>query len=70
MCVEDDVEFPLFANNDEFTFTPEKASAYISDEEILSDDEVHTTQPVMQFFEADNFHLCSHFKVFNFFIFR
>ncbi|GKC88022.1 hypothetical protein Tco_1148671, partial [Tanacetum coccineum] len=39
MCVEDDVEFPIFANNDEFTFTPEKASAYYSDEEILSDDE-------------------------------
>ncbi|GKB67751.1 hypothetical protein Tco_0929163 [Tanacetum coccineum] len=39
MCVEDDVEFPIFANNDEFTFTPEKASAYHSYEEILSDDE-------------------------------
>ncbi|GJY75756.1 hypothetical protein Tco_0480872 [Tanacetum coccineum] len=39
MCVEDDVEFPIFANNDEFTFTPEKASASNSDEEILSDDD-------------------------------
>ncbi|GJW18098.1 hypothetical protein Tco_0025534 [Tanacetum coccineum] len=39
MCVEDDVEFPFFANNDEFTFTPEKAFASNSDEEILSDDE-------------------------------
>ena len=27
MCVEDDVEFPLFADNDEFTFTLEKAYA-------------------------------------------
>ncbi|GKA69694.1 hypothetical protein Tco_0775758, partial [Tanacetum coccineum] len=39
MCFEDDVEFPIFANNDEFTFTPEKASASNSDEEILSDDD-------------------------------
>nr|GEU79160.1 potassium transporter [Tanacetum cinerariifolium] len=39
MCIEDDVEFPIFVNNDEFTFTPEKASAYNSDEEIISDDE-------------------------------
>lgn len=43
MCVEDDVEFPLFANNDEFTFTLEKASAYNSDEETRCSFTVHNS---------------------------
>ncbi|XP_024980826.1 uncharacterized protein LOC112517674 isoform X1 [Cynara cardunculus var. scolymus] len=38
--VEDDVEFPFFANKCEFTYTPQNASACNSDEEILSDNEV------------------------------
>ncbi|KAI3506654.1 hypothetical protein L1887_21215 [Cichorium endivia] len=40
MWVEDDVEFPYFANKSKFTYNPQGASACNSDEEILSDNEV------------------------------
>ncbi|KAI3679025.1 hypothetical protein L6452_38332 [Arctium lappa] len=40
ICVEDDVEFPFFANKCEFTYTLQNASVCNSDEEILSDNEV------------------------------
>lgn len=40
ICIEDDVEFPIFSNKTEFNYTPQGPSSCNSDEEILSDNEV------------------------------